>query len=537
MRAILPEDNLLFAEEAFKKFTSEVSPKLCINEIPILDSLNKVSGEVVYSPIDLPPFSRSTVDGYAIKYENTPGKFTIIGKINIGEYKEIEIKENEAVEVDTGAMLPEGANAVIKIEDTKREDNIVFIDKKLRFGQNIAWIGSDIPKDFEILRKGERISPEKIATLASVGINKVKVYSPKVYVITTGDELVEPGEKLDKGKIYESNLYYLLTRLRDYIIVGSSLVRDRKEDIEKEIEKALDLADVLIITGGTSAGEKDYVHQIIREKGKIVVHGIKFKPGKPTILGQIKGKPVFGLPGNIVSTIMVYEQLIKKYLDLMSNSEHEENKKIRAKALITVEADKKRFTYIPIYILKSNKDTYFLPIPFDSYMIGTFSSADGYIALNPGDRIEEDQEAEIIIKNIDERPTLLGEEDLKMKNINVRKITLGSYPACKALEKGVGDILVISSLMCTPDNYDFKFDREILTNGKGPEIGYNDWIGISKIIKNPTVKLKSPSTVEHFLGKAKVYAPEGYIKGDKFYTERLYIVTLNNSRKFLQGIF
>jgi molybdenum cofactor synthesis domain-containing protein len=527
MRAILPEDNLLFAEEALKKFISALPPKIYINEIQILDSLDKISAEDVYSPIDLPPFSRSTVDGYALRFEETPGKFELKGKISIGEYKEIKIEKNEAIEVDTGAVLPEGANAVVKIEETKIEEGKIIVNKKLKFGQNVAWVGSDIPKGFQILRKGEKITPEKIATLASVGIQKVKVYGPRVYVITTGDELEEPGEKLEKGKIYESNAYYLIPRLKEYIPVGYSIVKDNKDEIRKEIEKALQISDVLIITGGTSAGEKDYVHEIIREKGQIVVHGIKFKPGKPTILGIINGKAVFGLPGNIVSTIMVYEQIIRKYINSLSGKEKEN--KIKAKALIPIEADKKRFTYIPVYILKNDKNTYFLPIPFDSYMIGSFSSADGYIALNPGTKIEEDQEADVVVKNLDERPTLIGEEDLKEKEIQMRKILLGSYPACKALEKGVGDVIVVSSLICNPEKYDYEYERKILVNGEGPEIGYHDWIGISKLIKNPSVKLKSPSTAQYFIGKAKVYAPEGYIEGKEIYREKIYVVNRNQN--------
>ncbi|MCI2413776.1 MAG: molybdopterin-binding protein [Candidatus Aramenus sp.] len=525
MRAILPEDSLLSAEEALSIFEGRLPPRPLVVSLPLLDALGKASAEDVFSPIDLPPFSRSTVDGFALRAEDTPGTLRVVGKVPIGEYKELKVSRGEAVEVDTGSLLPEGANAVVKVEEVDVKGNEVVVKGKVRFGQNVAWVGSDVPRGFQLLKRGEVITPEKVAALASVGVKEVKVYSPRVYVIVTGDELVEPGEKLDKGKVYESNAHYLLSRLRDYVSVGYFLVRDDKEEIRKALENALSMADVVILTGGTSAGEKDYVHQVIREMGEIVVHGIKFKPGKPTILAVVKGKPVFGLPGNVVSTIMVYEQVIRKYLDRMASLGQREEAKVKAKALLPAEGDKRRFTYLPVYLLHGKDSLYFLSVPFDSHMIGTFSSADGYIVLPPGARVEEDQEAEVVVKVKEVPPTLLGEEDVSFKDVELRKVFLGSYPACKALEKGVGEVLVVSSLVCEPKDYTYSFDRDVLVNGEGEEVGYHEWVGMSRLVKNPSVRLKSPSTAPYFLGRAKVYAPRGYIEGQRAFTERIYVVS------------
>ncbi len=525
MRAILPEGSLLTAEEALSLFEEKLPPKPVVSVLPLFDALGKVSAEDVYSPIDLPPFSRSTVDGFALRAGDTPGTLKVVGKVSIGEYKHVKVSKGEAVEVDTGSPLPEGANAVVKVEEVEVKGDVVTVSSKVRFGQNVAWVGSDVPRGFPLLKRGEVITPEKVAALASAGVKEVKVFSPKVYVIATGDELVEPGEKLAPGKIYESNAYYLLSRLRDYVPLGYSLVGDDKEKIREELERALSVADVVILTGGTSAGEKDYVHQVLREMGEVVVHGIKFKPGKPTVLAVVKGKPVFGLPGNVVSTIMVYEQLIRKYLDSMASMGQREEVKVKAKALLPAEGDKRRFTYLPVYLLHGRDSLYFLPIPFDSHMVGTFSSADGYLALPPGARVEEDQEAEVVLKVKEVPQTLLGEEDLSLINVGLRKVFLGSYPACKALEKGVGEVLVVSSLVCEPKEYSYYFDREVLANGEGEEVGYYDWVGMSRLVRNPSVKLKSPSTAPYFLGRARVYAPKGYIEGERVFTERLYVVS------------
>ncbi|ARM75151.1 molybdopterin-binding protein [Acidianus manzaensis] len=536
MRAILPEDNLLTYKQALSILIKEKPLTYKISEVNLFEALNRISAEDIYSNIDLPPFSRSTVDGFAIKSSYTPGKFKIKAKINIGESTNLRIEGNDAIEVDTGAMIPEGADAVVKIEDTKIERDYVLIPEKISFGKNVAWIGSDIPKGFEIIKKGEILSPEKIAFLSSAGIDKIKVYDlPKIYLIITGNELVHPGEKLEPGKIYESNLYYLYARLvQDGIkVVGYEIVKDDKNEIENALERGAEKADVIITTGGTSAGEKDFVHQIISEKGRIIVHGIKFKPGKPTLFGEFKGKTVIGLPGNIVSTIMVYDRIVSKYL-LPSKS----NDIIATlKVLTELSADKKRFTYTPVYIVNG----YAIPIPFDSYMVGSFSSADGFVGLEPGSKIKENESIDVIVKNINNNPTIIGEEDKRFYNLPFRKIFLGSYVGYKALEKGIGDVIVVSSLYCTPEKYDYMIERNILVNGNEnqEEVGYFDWIGISKLIKNPAVKLKSPNTAINFLGKARVYAPEGYIDGKEFAKEKLYVVILNKDikDKFFSGIF
>lgn len=536
MRAILPEDKLLTSEEALAILFRERPLKFDVQEIHISDALNKISAENIYSDIDLPPFSRSTVDGFAIRSQYSPGKFKKIGKINIGEYSTLKIEENETVEVDTGAILPEGADAVVKIEDVKIDGDYIIIPEKISFGRNVAWIGSDIPRGFEAVKKGDRLTPEKIALLASIGVDKVKVYVlPKVYIVITGDELIPPGKPLEPGKIYESNLYYLLSRLKEdgITVIGYDVVRDNKEEIEKVLEKASAQADVIITTGGTSAGEKDFVHQIVSEKGRLIVHGIKFKPGKPTLFGEFKGKTLIGLPGNIVSSIMVYDRIISKYLVPEGNKDIN----IPLKLLLPISADKKRFTYTPVYVV----DNYAIPIPFDSHMIGSFSSADGFIGLEAGAKINEDDMAEVTIKNTNDlnAPTLIGEEDIRFYKLSVRKIFLGSYVGCKALEKGIGDVIVVSSLVCTPKEYDYIIERKILVNGEeeGKVVGYLDWIGISKLVSNPNVKLKSPSTAPNFLGKAKVYAPEGYIKGKEFASEKLYIIIRNNKRRLSSRIF
>ena len=545
MRNFVPEENLPTPLEAIEQFLRTRPPKRRTISLGILDSVGKITSSPVLAKTDYPPFSRSTVDGFAVKSSSTPGRFRIVGKISIGEWKDITIGPGEAVEVDTGSPLPWGADAVVKIEDTRVELPFVEINSRLRFGANVAWAGSDIPKGSEIIGEFQEITPEDVGALASVGIETVEVYDlPKVYVIATGDELVQPGRDLAPGKIYESNVHFLVSRLKQLgcEVVGAEVLPDDKEKIRNSLRTAVDKADLIITTGGTSAGEKDYVHQLVREMGRIVIQGLNTKPGKPTILGEIQGKPVFGLSGNIVATIMTFNQLVERYVAEFSGrslaTRTAYHDKVSAISILPIKADRYRVTNIPVYIVKGRGGHYAIPVPFDSYMVGTFASSDGYVTLPPGTQVKEGERIEVTLKNLDNRPVIIGEEDVRIREVKARKILLGTVPACAALKYDVGDALILSDFLCedkVPEAVEVK--RWILSHGSGDPIGYHDWIGMSRLVKDPAVKLKSPSTAPLFLGKGKVIAPHGYIEGEKVTQEKLKVVVRNRDLQFLEGIF
>lgn len=542
MRTIIKDESLYSIDDALRIYLSAINYTPRIREIHVKDSYGYISAENVKAPIDYPPFSRSNVDGYAIRSSCTPGELEIVERIGIGEFKEINLTECKAVEVDTGAIIPMGADAVVKIEEVEIKDGKIKINKKVNFGYNIGWLGSDIPKGFTVLRRGEKISHEKIALLASLGVDKIKVYDKlKIYLIATGDELIEPGNPLKPGKIYESNLHYLISRLKnEYEIVGSILLSDNIDKIKEEINKATLVADVIIITGGTSAGEKDYVHRAIRELGSIIIHGIKIKPGKPTILGVINNKVVIGLPGNVVSSVVVFDNIVTKILDNLYPRRKEELElgNIKARVVLPVRADKNRDTLIPVYLFKGLEGSYYaLPVKFDSYMIGTFALTEGYVMLKAGQSVDEGGEVEVKVKRFDNSISIIGEEDKGFLDLDTKNVLLGSLPAIKAIEYKFGDIAIVSSLYSKVDYYDKIVKRDIVVNGEGEEIGYDDWVGMSKIVKNPVIKLKSPSSIYSLVGKAKVYAPESYIKGEKVIKEELYVIGITDrGKKFISNL-
>ena len=171
-------------------------------------------------------------------------------------------------------------------------------------------------------------------------------------------------------------------------------------------------------------------------------------------------------------------------------------------------------------------------------MVGTFASSDGYVTLPPGTQVKEGERIEVTLKNLDNRPVIIGEEDVRIREVKARKILLGTVPACAALKYDVGDALILSDFLCedkVPEAVEVK--RWILSHGSGDPIGYHDWIGMSRLVKDPAVKLKSPSTAPLFLGKGKVIAPHGYIEGEKVTQEKLKVVVRNRDLQFLEGIF
>ncbi|BBG28207.1 molybdopterin-binding protein [Sulfuracidifex tepidarius] len=536
MRSILSDSSLISQVEAIDKLSS-ILGSLKETEIELSSSLGKISSRDVFSPIDLPSFSRSTVDGYAVKSLCTPGKFSLKGKVNIGESPQMKVESCEdVVEVDTGSVIPEGADAVVKIEDTRSEDGKIIIPSKVDFGSNVGWIGSDLPSGIKVLRSDSLITPEIIGLLSALGLTKVHVYStPKAFIVSTGNELVSPGEIIEEGKVYESNLYYLKSALIEdgMEVIGTRTVRDDYDAIKDAILKGVKTADLVVTTGGTSAGERDYVYRVVKEMGEMIFHGIRFKPGKPTFVGRINDIPIIGLPGNMVSTIMVYRKIVRPSLERKFKIKARERITVKAKSLLEIKADKKRFTYIPVLLFRKSSEYYALPLKFDSYMIGTFSMANGYIGLSEGSFVNEEDEVTVEVTNPPGDTTIVGEEDPAVPSTGIY-YPLGSLPALKMLEKKVGDVLVLSSLVKVPDDFDLEIKREILSNGQGAEIGYDEWVSLSKYVKNPSVKLRYRSLIKRFIGKAKVIGPSSYVQsGNEVGTESLFVIAVTEMGKQL----
>ena len=282
--------------------------------IPLLDANGRAAAVDVASTRDVPPFSRAGMDGYAVIADDTfgasryePKTLRVIEKVYTGQMPTQQLTPGTAVEIATGAPMPAGADAVVMVEETERAGDEVRIQTPVYPRQNVGRQGADIVVGQTVIRDGEILNPSRIGALAAIGIGEVEVYAkPTVAILSTGNEIVDPGQELQPGQIYDINKFTLSTIIQEHggVAMPFATAQDTIEALEEAVDTALGRGslgeggcDVLVFSGGSSVGERDLILDVIARKGEIVFHGIAVKPGKPTVFGTIQGKPMFGMPG------------------------------------------------------------------------------------------------------------------------------------------------------------------------------------------------------------------------------------------------
>src|SRR5574344_320061 len=272
-------------EEAIEILNENVKT-MEVEEVQLIDAIDKVLAEDVYSLINNPPFNKSAMDGYAVMYEDTneSGKvLQVIDEVFAGETSNKEVTVGTAIKIMTGAPIPKGANAVIKKEDVEIKENSIILKKQLKENENICFKGEDIKEGQLLVRNGKKLNYAYIGIIASSGISMIKVYKkPKVAFISTGDEVVDIGQNLSYGKIFNSNKYTILARIKElgYEVINVKHVNDQYDDIGNTIKEICNMADLVITTGGASVGDKDLIKEAIDEiNGEKLFWKIKIKPG------------------------------------------------------------------------------------------------------------------------------------------------------------------------------------------------------------------------------------------------------------------
>lgn len=294
----------------------KLTPEGLSESVDLLTGLGKVLAKDVFSPIDLPQFDQSAMDGYALKL-GEGSEFKVIGEIQAGDdASNIFLKENEAVKIFTGALCPSSADLVCRIEDIQEDNNekVIAVLVMPKLGANIRRKGEQIRQGEFALAKGHQINPASIGFLANLGLTELTVFrKPKLALLSTGDELMSPGLQLPLGKIYESNAVMLQAALKEVDIQDLNLLKtvDTLDATIFSIEKLLDNADMLIVTGGISVGDYDFVASALKENGvEEVFHKVSQKPGKPFYFGVKGEKLVFALPGNPAAVLTCYYQYV-----------------------------------------------------------------------------------------------------------------------------------------------------------------------------------------------------------------------------------
>ncbi|MBI5554999.1 MAG: molybdopterin molybdotransferase MoeA [Elusimicrobia bacterium] len=309
----------------------EKARKLVLSNIKILspekvrieDAIGRVLAENVFSPLEIPPFAKSAMDGYAVKAENTrqyQGVLRNIGVIQAGDTFRQKLGTGECAKIMTGAPLPSGADAVVMVEDTAACDRMITMKCSVKKGENVCRRGEDICRGERLLRNGQLLSAAEIALLATIGKHQVKVRKrPKVAIINTGGEIVSPGQKLGRNKIYNANGPMMVSLLRRYGIEPQYLgmVKDDPEQLVRVIQPGL-CCDVLLISGGVSVGDYDFIPKVLKKlKVKGIFHKVRIKPGKPFFFGRKRSCCVFGLPGNPGSNFLAYFLFVSPALNKM----------------------------------------------------------------------------------------------------------------------------------------------------------------------------------------------------------------------------
>lgn len=271
------------------------------------DLLGSVLSQPIFSPFDLPSFDASAMDGYAVKFGDSEDFTLLKNEITAGNGEDFSLNPGQAVRIFTGASCPTSADAVVMQEQTEVDQGKLKVSAPIKVGQNIRRRGEEIKKDQIVLKKGKCLNPAAMGLIASLGIVEVSVYRfPTCTILTTGNELMSPGEALTPGKIYDSNSYMLEAFLKSQNIKNStkSHVSDDFELTKSKIAQALQESDILLISGGISVGDYDFVKQALLENGvEEIFHKVKQKPGKPLFFGIKDHKFVFGLPGNPASAL------------------------------------------------------------------------------------------------------------------------------------------------------------------------------------------------------------------------------------------
>ncbi len=373
--------------------------------VSLKDALGLSLYSDIYSNEEIPPYDRSTVDGYAIRAvdcfgasESIPAFLDLAGSVNMGEITQIKLMPQQAVYVPTGAMVPDGTDCVVMIEHTEKlDEQTIAVNKPVAPGEGLVYRGDDVKSGQLLLNRGTKLDFRHLGLLAAVGVSQVQVYRPiRCFVISTGDEIVAIDAPYQPGKLRDVNGYTLggLIETCGAVVTGHKIVQDDYELLKQTMKDGLSEADVLFISGGSSVGERDYTLKLINELAEELggsgsfVHGIGIKPGKPTIFGEVSGKPVFGLPGHPMSAVMVFLAFVDGFLRQLTGQPTKRNS---VKACLTshIHSSPGSDTYQLMSLTESSEGLLATPLFGKSSLTAIFTKADGFMVIGADDEGHE----------------------------------------------------------------------------------------------------------------------------------------------------
>lgn len=379
---------LLSVEQAIEKILVQAAPVEQAETATILNALSRVLAEDVKSTINVPGYDNSAMDGYAVRSEDcqTSGvQLPVSQRIAAGQVGTL-LEPGTAARIFTGAPVPEGADAVVMQEMCERDDDRVSINTVVKPGANVRRAGEDIAIGNTVLKTGERLRPQELGLLASVGLAECKVKRKlKVATFFTGDEIITPGQALAAGQIYNSNRYTLtgLLQAMDCEIIDLGIVPDTLEATLDVLQRAAASADLVITSGGVSVGEEDYVRIALQKLGELSMWRIAMKPGKPVAFGKVGGALFMGLPGNPVSVFVTFLLFARALILKMQGAEQFLMQRVSVLADFDWPAVKRQ-EYLRVKLVESNNQTVAQLYPHQgSGVLSSASWADGLVEVSP----------------------------------------------------------------------------------------------------------------------------------------------------------
>ncbi|MCP3417130.1 molybdopterin biosynthesis protein [Bradyrhizobium brasilense] len=462
---------ILSREEALARFEAALFPRQLPSEKRLLaDALGRALAEDVVAPIDVPPFDRSNVDGFAVRSadlaragEAAPVQLALNDEtISCGTAPTLPVLPGTATAIATGGPVPRGADAIVMVEHTQPAGHgTIEVRRAASPGQFVSYAGSDIARGEALLRAGTMIGSREIGMLAACGIAEVALTRrPRVAILSTGDELVQPGEKLRPAAIYDTNGAIVTAAIAenggDAAFLGA--IADNEAMLEAAMRKALADSDMLVLSGGTSKGAGDVSHRIIARLGKpgIIAHGVALKPGKPLCLAVCDGKPVVILPGFPTSAMFTFHDMIVPVLRRMAGLPPRSDAKVAAKVPVRIASELGRTEFVMVSLVEGADGLIAYPGGKGSGAITSFAQADGFLKIEAlADQLPAGSEAEVTLFTPHVRvPDLvivgshctgldLVTAPLVHAGLVVRSIAVGSLGGLAAAKRGECDLAPI----------------------------------------------------------------------------------------------
>jgi putative molybdopterin biosynthesis protein len=475
--------HVLTKEEAEAIFLQHITvAPLGEERVPLDHCLGRVLSRDIIAAVDVPYFNRSNVDGFAVVAadtfgvdEESPAELGLSGEhLAPGVVPQAEVQLGMATTIATGAIIPKGANAVVMVEDTEYRDDLLYVYHPVVPGENISYAGQDIMQGETILREGQALSSRETGVLAALGCAEVWCYrKPRVAIISTGDELIPPGQLMTEGKVYDSNARIVADAVRENggEAYGMGICPDDEAALEDTIRRAL-VHDLIILSGGTSKGAGDLSYRVIERLGPpgILVHGVALRPGKPLCLGAVGRTPLVILPGFPTSATVTFHEFVQPLIRAMAGLPREQQQTIPAHAAVRFNSQKGQLEYVLVHVVRGQTGYTAYPIGKGSGSMTTFSQADGFLRIpTHQEMLAKDEAVQVHLLSRDLRLadiTVIGSHCvgldylvncLKREGIQGKIINVGSTAGLQAARRGEADIAGMHLLDEQTDAYNRPF--------------------------------------------------------------------------------